>query len=63
MSKLTPRQQQIARLLATGKTQRQIAHELGVAQQTIYNTTAAMRARTNEPSTFSIAIKAATLSK
>jgi len=58
MAKLTTRQRQIAALLAAGLTQRQIAHRLGIAEQTCYNTTQAMRDRTGT-TTAVIAVKAA----
>ena len=43
MDKLSPRQQQIARLLASGKTQQQVAYTLHLAPRTIHAHTARIR--------------------
>lgn len=58
MDKLTPREKQIAKLLASGMTQRQIAQKLGIEVGSCYNHTRRMRSRTGE-TTMSIAVKAA----
>ena len=58
MDKLTNRERQIAKLLATGMTQRQIAHALGIKAGSCYNHTQRMRDRTGE-TTVSLAVKAA----
>ena len=58
MDKFTPRQQQVARLLAQGMTQQQIAHRLGIRPNTVYRHTDNMRRRAGVDSTVTIAIKA-----
>ena len=58
MDKFTPRQQQVARLLAQGMTQQQIAHKLGIKAGTVYKHSENMRRRSGVNSTTSIAIKA-----
>lgn len=60
MARLTPRQQEIAKMLADGLTQRQIAHKLGIKDRSVYNHTQRMRERTGIYSTTAIAIKVAT---
>jgi len=59
MEKLTPRQREIARLLADGLTQRQVAYQLGIKSRSVYNHTQRMRDRTGVRSTVTIAVKAA----
>ena len=58
MDKFTIRQREIARLLAQGLTQQQIAHRLGIRPNTVYRHTDNMRRRANVDSTTMIAIKA-----
>jgi len=58
MDKFTPRQRQIAKLLAQGLTQQQIAHKMGIRPNTVRSQTARMRARSGVNSTTLIAIKA-----
>ena len=58
MDKFTPRQRQIAKLLAQGLTQQQIAHKMGIRPNTVYKHTGNMRTRSGVNSTTTIAIKA-----
>ena len=58
MDQLTARQQQVARLLAQGLTQEQIAHQLGIRPGTVRAHTSNMRRSTGINSTTTIAIKA-----
>ena len=51
MSKLTPRQQEVARLLASGKTQRQIARALVIAPITVYTYTKQIRRKVGAETT------------
>ena len=60
MDKFTNRQREVAKLLAQGLTQQQIAHRLGVQSGTVRRHTSNMRARTGINSTTMIAIKAYT---
>jgi len=43
MSKLTRREREVAKLLATGQSQRQIAHTLTLAPRTVYSYTESIR--------------------
>jgi DNA-binding NarL/FixJ family response regulator len=58
MDNFTNRQQQIARLLAQGLTQREIASQLKIKPGTVYRHTNDMRRSTGIRSTTTIAIKA-----
>jgi len=58
MDKFTPRQRDIAKLLAQGLTQQQIAHKLNVRPGTVRRHTSNMRERSGINSTTMIAIKA-----
>ena len=58
MDNFTDRQQQIARLLAQGLTQREIAFQLQIKPGTVYRHTNDMRRVTGIRSTTTIAIKA-----
>ena len=58
MDNFTDRQQQVARLLAQGLTQEQIAHQLGIHPGSVRRHTANMRRSTGINSTTTIAIKA-----
>ena len=58
MDQLTKRQREVAKLLAAGLTQRQIAHILRISSRTVYDHTNNMRRRTGIESTTAIAIKA-----
>lgn len=51
MSKLTKREREVARLLASGKTQQQIAHALTVAPVTVYTYTWRIRRKTGAETT------------
>lgn len=58
MAKLTPKQQQIVRLLAQGNSQKQIARTLNIAYGTVRKHTLAARQRTECQSTMEIVVRA-----
>ena len=60
MAKLTPRQQDVVRLLAQGYSQKEAARRLGMAYGTIRKHTLAARLRTDCRSTTEIVVKAMT---
>lgn len=51
MSKLTKREREVARLLASGKTQQQIAHALGLVPRTVYVYTNTIRRKVGASTT------------
>lgn len=59
MSLLTNREREIALLLAQGKSQIRIAHELVVSRHTVYAHVRNMREKTGAQSAFDLAVKVA----
>ncbi len=63
MSTLTTREREVVQLLAQGKTQVQIAHELCISVETVYIHARNARGKTGTSSTFELAVKAALAQK
>lgn len=59
VDKLTPRERQVVTLLTTGLSQKEIAHELGIAPGTVYAHVFHAREKTGCFSTVQMAVKAA----
>ena len=59
MQDLTPRERQVARLLATGQGTKAIAAELVITSRTVYDHTAAIRRKLDTSTTLSAALKIA----
>lgn len=60
MAKLTPRQREIARLLAAGYSQKETARQLGVRYGTVRKHTQSMRERTQCRSTTALVARVIT---
>jgi two-component system nitrate/nitrite response regulator NarP len=58
MARLTGRQQQIVRQLAAGKSQKEIARQLGISYSTVRNHMRQARDRTDCRSSIELAVKA-----
>ena len=59
MERLTPREQQVARLLAQGKRQKEIARLLMISRRTVEAHCNSAKAKTGARSTFELAVKTA----
>lgn len=57
MSKLTPRQREITELIAQGKTEREVAHALGISRHTVKAHKRKMFERTGCVSSVELAVK------
>lgn len=60
MDKITPRQAEIIQLFGSGKTYRQIAHELHISRHTVENHIRQAKARSQCATTIQLAVKVMT---